>query len=87
MTRTEAIAVIYSKLASLDDEQVSTLAGIAEDMDAEANWPLRGLSRRELSLVEQSKADFAAGRTYSVDEVKAMLDDELAPLGVPRSKA
>ena len=78
MTRTEAIAIITAKLASFDDEQVSTLADIAQDMDAEANWPVRQLSPRELSLLEQSKADFAAGRSTSLEEGFAQIDARLA---------
>jgi hypothetical protein len=34
MTRTEAIAIITSKLASLDDERVMTVADIVQDMAA-----------------------------------------------------
>ena len=35
---------------------------------------VRPLTARELALLEQSKADFAAGRTYSVDDVRAHSD-------------
>ena len=84
MTRTEAIAAISAKLATLDDERVLTVADIVQSLD-ETSAPLRQLSVREQALLAQSKADFAAGRSYSLQEVKAMLDDELESLGVPRS--
>ena len=86
MTRTEAIAVINAKLATLDDERVQTAAAIIDDLAAGSN-PVRALSPRELALLAQSKADFAAGRSYSHDEITAMLDERLALRGVPKSTA
>ena len=65
MTRTQAIATITAKLASLDDAQVRTLAEIAEAIDQEPQ-PVRPLSDRERMLLDQSKADFATGRSYSL---------------------
>lgn len=73
MTRTEAIAFITAKLALLDDERVLTIAETFDDIAADAS-PVRQLTQRELDLLEQSKADFAAGRTYSLDEVRAHSD-------------
>lgn len=73
MTRSEAIAVINAKLAALDDERVLTIAGIVDDIAAGVG-SVRDLTPRELALLEQSKADFAAGRTYSVDEIRAHSD-------------
>lgn len=48
---------------------------------------VRHLTPRELDLLARSKADFAAGRSHSHDEIKAMLDERLAARGVPKSTA
>jgi hypothetical protein len=86
MTRTEAIATIARKLATFDDERVQAVADIVEDMDVVPETPLRPLSEREAGLLAQSRADFAAGRSYSMDEVIAHTDAVLGPLGVPPFK-
>ena len=86
MTRTDAITMITAKLAAFDDARVLAVADIVKSMD-EIEQPLRQLSSRERALLEQSKADFAAGRSYSLEESIAMLDERLAPLGVPKSTA
>ena len=89
MTRTQSIALITSRLADLDkldDARLEAIAEALQSTDHDAT-PLRELSAREVTLLEQSKADFAAGRSYSLDQIKTMLDDELAPHGVPRSTA
>ena len=79
MTRTEAIAIINKKLADLDDEAVLTVADIVQDMDTASTLP-RKLTARELELIEQSKADFREGRTYSIDEARARSDAFLQSL-------
>ena len=79
MTRTEAIAIINKKLADLDDEAVLTVADIVQDMDTASTLP-RKLTVRELEMIEQSKADFREGRTYSVDEARARSDAFLQSL-------
>ena len=73
MTRTEALAIITAKLASLDDEQVTAVVEIVQSMPA-AGQRLRPLSARETALLEQSKADFREGRTLTLDELDAFLD-------------
>ena len=78
MSRTEAIAVINAQLASLDDERVLTVAGIVADIAAVNTGTIRPLTARELALVEQSKADFAAGRTSSLEESMTYVSAELA---------
>ena len=83
MTRTEAIAIITAQLASADDATVLTVADILVD----AEQPIRALTARELALVEQSKADFAAGRTVSLDECMANVDAELARRRAARGQA
>ena len=85
MTRTEAIAVITAKLADLDDERVQAVADIVQSMDMPDDLP-RELTERELALIEQSKEDFKAGRTYTLDEARAVTDKFLATLGVAPSR-
>lgn len=79
MTRTEAIATINAKLASLDDERVLAVAEMVDEIAADSST-VRDLTPRELALLDQSKADFAAGRTYSIDEVRAHTDDLIRTL-------
>ena len=86
MTRTEAIALITTKLASLDDERVQTVAEIVGDIAAD-DGAVRALTPREQGLLAQSSNDFKAGRTLSFDELVEELDNELAPLGVPKYRA
>ena len=62
------------KLEDLDVPQ-----DLIQDIAADAA-PVRSLTVRELQLLEQSKADFAAGRTYSIDEVRAHSDDFIRSL-------
>lgn len=74
MTRTEAITLITAQLATADEATVLTVA----DILAEQQEPIRSLTPREFALVAQSKADFAAARTVSLDECMANVDAELA---------
>lgn len=73
MPRTEAMALITAKLASLDDERVLAVAEIIDDIAAD-DGSMRPLTARELALIEQSKADFKSGRTLSLDEARARTD-------------
>ena len=82
MTRTEAIAIITAKLAGLDDDGIETVAAIVQSMDGDLP---RELTTRELALIEQSKEDFKAGRTYSLDEMDAYLDAAAAKRALTRS--
>ena len=86
MTRTEAIATIAAKLAVLDDEQLLAVADIVQSFEG-ASKSVRQLSARENALLERSKADFAAGRSLSHDEMLARLDERLARRGVPNSSS
>ncbi len=72
MTRTQAIAALAEKLSALDDEELMSVAEHVDDLAGRDG--LRALTQRELALIEQSKADFAAGRTYSLDEARAVSD-------------
>ena len=85
MTRTQALAIITAKLASLDDEHVMTVAEIVQSIDAADELP-RELTAHELALVEQAKEDFKAGRSYSLDEARALTDQVLAKRGVAPSR-
>ncbi len=77
MTRAEAIAAINAKLSSLDDDAVLAVASIVEDIAGDGDLP-RALTARELALIEQSKEDFKAGRTFTVAESRAYIDEALA---------
>ena len=85
MTRTQALAIITAKLASLDDERVLTVAEIVQSMDAADELP-RELTAHELALIEQAKEDFRAGRSFSLDEARALTDQALAKRGVAPSR-
>jgi hypothetical protein len=85
MTRAQALALINAKLASLDDEHVMTVAEIVESIDAADELP-RELTARERALVEQAKEDFRAGRSFSLDEARALTDQFLAKRGVAPSR-
>ena len=85
MNRKEAIVIITSQLASLDDEEVQTVADMVTSMATEALDATDGilpreLTARELALIEQSKEDFRLGRTYSADEYRAEIDTFMASL-------
>ena len=82
MNRKEAIVIITSQLASLDDEEVQTVADMVTSMATEALDATDGilpreLTARELALIEQSKEDFRLGRTYSADEYRAEIDTDI----------
>ena len=83
MTRTETIILITQQLAAADEATVLTVA----DILAEQQNPIRALTPRELELVAQSKADFAVGRTVSLDECMANVDAELARRRAARGEA
>jgi hypothetical protein len=74
MTRTEAITLITTKLALLDDEGVQAVAELIGSLDGEAleeSVLPRELTDEELALIEQSREDFREGRTLSLQEAEA----------------
>lgn len=79
MTRTEAIAIITAKLATLDDERVMTVADIVQDM-ANPTAAALNLTDAERAAIERSKEDFKAGRTYSGDQYHAEMTAFMAEL-------
>ena len=79
MTRTEAIAIITSKLASLDDERVMTVADIVQDM-ANTTTVVLDLTDTERAAIERSKEDFKSGRTYTSDQYHAEMTAFMADL-------
>lgn len=87
MTRTEAIAIIERALPIADETTLAAAAALLQSAQAEPSILPRALTARELELIEQSKADFAAGRTMSSAEARASIDESLAALGVPKSAA
>ena len=72
MNRAEAIATINAQLADADDETVEAVAGYINTWNE--GRIVRPLSERERGLLEQSKADFAAGDTLTLDEFMARTD-------------
>jgi hypothetical protein len=85
MTRAQALAIITARLASLDDEHVMTVAEIVQSIDAGNELP-RELTDNELALIQQAKEDFKAGRSYSLDEARALTDQVLAKRGIAPSR-
>jgi hypothetical protein len=85
VTRTQALAIISAKLASLDDEHVMTVAEIVQSIDAGYELP-RELTDHELTLIQLAKEDFKAGRSYPLDEARALTDQVLAKRGVAPSR-
>ena len=85
MTRKEAIAAINAQLATAPDETVRAIAKLLASVE-ESVLP-RALTPRELALIEQSKADFAAGRTYSPEEAHAYVEARLAERRAARDKS
>ena len=85
MTRTETIARINARLSALDDDGVATVADIVDEMTSGSDLP-RALTPREFALIEQSKADFAAGNTFSSDGLDAFLDAATAKRAAVPSK-
>lgn len=79
MTKMETIAKISAELAHLDEDGLQDVAGYIESLQIAA-MPLRQLSERELGLLAQSKADFAAGRTLTLEEVKSRLDEKFGQI-------
>ena len=86
MTRIQALAIIAAKLAALDDERVLAVADIVQALDAADDLP-RELTAHELALIEQAKEDFRTGRSYSLDEARALTDEFLAKRGVAPSRS
>lgn len=83
MTRNQAIALITSRLADLDDERLQAVGELVQDDDSTLPRPL---SARELELIEQSRRDFGEGRTLSSAEARTSIDEALAAHGVPKSQ-
>lgn len=76
MNRNEIIAAINAQLEAADDETVEAIAGYVDAVTKAL--PGRRLSERERALLEASRRDFEAGRTYSLEESKARTDALLA---------
>ncbi len=76
MTRSQAIAIIKETLASLDDEGVEAVAEFVQSMGRPLD--VGQLTPEELAGIERSKADFREGRTYSLEEARALSDAMVA---------
>ena len=62
MTKQQAIDAITTKLKALDEASVAEIAEMIDAMDTESVL-LRPLTDEELALIEQSRRDFAEGRS------------------------
>lgn len=76
MIRSQAIAIIEETLASLDDEGVEAVAEFVQSMGRPLD--ISQLTPDELAGIERSKADFREGRTYSLDEARAISEAMIA---------
>jgi hypothetical protein len=76
MTRTKSITIIKDALAVLDDADVATVAEIVQTMAQP--FEFRDLTPEELAGIERSKADFREGRTYSLEEARALSEAMVA---------
>ena len=74
MTRTEAIAIITAKLASLDDGGL-TVADIVQDM-ADPTSPTLDLTDAERAAIERLE-DFKVGRTYRATSTRNIAGRDL----------
>ena len=86
MTRMQTIELITAKLATLDDERLQAVAQMISSLDEEESVLPRELTPRELALIEQSREDFKAGRTLTLEEARARTDEFLAKHGVPPTR-
>lgn len=69
MNRTEALMSLNRSLDNLDDDQVAHLAEVAADMAANEEF-----TEKELAEIERAREDFKAGRTFTIDEIRARSD-------------
>lgn len=72
MTRAEAIAIIEQSIPTADDATLEAAARLLHAGTGDADLP-RDLTDAELASLEEARADFAAGRTYTSAEVRAYL--------------
>jgi hypothetical protein len=77
MSRPETIELITSRLPAASD---ATLLSIARQLDDDH---VRALTAEEMDLIERSRADFAAGRTFSRQELEAHLARLRQPAAQP----
>jgi hypothetical protein len=86
MTRSEAIAIIEQSLPSADEATLKAAAQLFQDARVEPSVLPSALTPRETALIEQSKEDFRAGRTYTVTEARAYVDEARgSPIGCASS--
>ncbi len=81
MTGAETIARINAKLQDFDDEAVQAVVDLVQEIGKAGKLPRR-FTDRERELIEQSKADFREGQTYSLEEAKARSNAFLEALRV-----
>lgn len=71
MTRAEAIAIIESAIPSADEVTLAAAARLLQNAVETDDALPRPLTDAELASIEQAREDFAAGRTYSSEEVRS----------------
>jgi hypothetical protein len=71
MTRSDILSGIQTDLEALDEDALADAAHYVRTLAAP---PLRPLSERERDLLAQSRADFAAGRTLTLGQVRKSTD-------------
>jgi hypothetical protein len=86
MTRSEAIAVIEQSLPSADEVTLNAAAELFQAARAGPSVLPRTLTPRETALIEQSKEDFKAGRTYTITEARAYVNETMARRRAQRAK-
>jgi len=86
MTRSTAFTIIRRSLLSADEATLNAAAELFQAARAEPSALPRTLTPRETALIEQSKQDFEAGRTYTVPEARSYVDGALARRRAPRAK-
>ena len=76
MSKSETTAAMTDQRASLNKVQVEEIAQLLDSIAAGGGLS-PNLTGRELILIEQSKADFAAGSIYSLGEARTLTDQFL----------
>ena len=71
MSRSDTIDIITRHLPHAD---TATLEAIRDVLMSDSAVHTRTLSDQDLAALDQSKSDFAAGRTLSFDELNEFLD-------------
>lgn len=72
MPRPESLERLNRALEKLDDEQIAHLADIAADLAQDG--PGGEFTEEDLASIDRGREDFKAGRTYTIEEIRARSD-------------